>query len=369
MKEKILLVTLEGLINFGNRLQHYALQTAIEKCGFQVNSLMVKRQPVVSIKTKLKRMIKKTFAFFGNKKMIYSLSKEDRAERFIDFNNKHIHNAIHISVDQVRCFNWEEYAFAVTGSDQVWHNWHTDAIPNELSYYYLEFVEKKKRISYAPSFGFTSFPEEDLESHRRGLSEMQALSCREKEGCELIEQLTGRKAKNVLDPTLLLTVSDWTSIEEQPSFIMPNQYVLLVFLGEITYDYQEEISRIATERGLETLNINNLLDSKYFAVSPEEFIWLVRHAEVVCTDSFHASVFSIIFERNLRVFKRKQPGFEEMFGRIYDLLSPLGLIELVYGEGERLSTTLNEEAYTLLESARENSFAYLQTNLNMMANS
>lgn len=191
----------------------------------------------------------------------------------------------------------------------MWHNWHNKSIPNELSFYYLEFIDESKRISYAPSFGFTAFPPEDIEQHRRGLMRMHALSCREQEGCELIRELTGREAQKVLDPTLLLTANEWPEIEKKPSFKIPNKYLLQFFLGEVTPEYRAEINRIAAARGLQILNINDKTDPKHYAIGPDEFVWLVHHADTVCTDSFHASVFSIIFERNLRVFRRKEKNF------------------------------------------------------------
>lgn len=363
MVNKVILVTLEGTFNFGNRLQHYALQTAIEKLGYEVDSLMVKPAPASSAKTKAKNAVKRFLVSVGMKRYIQNLSANARTVKLLSFNNQYLHRTVRMPVDEVRRANWDDYAFAVTGSDQVWHNWHTKAIPDELSFYYLEFVEEAKRVSYAPSFGFTEFPEEDLEAHRRGLTGMHALSCREQEGCDLIRELTGREAQKVLDPTLLLTAEDWASIENKPRFRTPKHYLLQFFLGEVTPEYREEITRIAEQRGLCVININDKNDPKHYAISPDEFIWLVHHADTVCTDSFHASVFSIAFERNLRVFRREQEGLKDMFGRLHDLLEPLGLMDVVYGEGDAISTELTDEARCYLARERETSLKYLKQSL------
>lgn len=357
MANSVLLVTLEG-INYGNRLQHYAMQRAIEKYGYEVNSLSIKRSERTD--KKLKETLKIALAFMGIPKYRPSLYKYRRKKRFLAFNRTFLPHMISVSADDVWRMDWSSYVCAVTGSDQVWHNWHLKAIPNELAYYYLEFIEESKRVSYAPSFGFTGFPEEDLEAHRHGLMGMRALSCREQEGCEMIRALVGREAQKVLDPTLLLTAEDWEKIETKPRFRVPDRYLLLFFLGEETQEYHSEIEGIANERGLKTLNIQ---DPKYCAISPDEFVWLIHHADTVCTDSFHATAFSITFGRNLRVFHRQEEGFKDMFGRLHDLLEPLGLMNVVYGVGDALSTALSDEARAYLEQEREASLRYLRKNL------
>ena len=359
MKKSILLITLFDVHNFGNRLQHYALQSAIESLGFTVDSLTINPKPA-PVKKRVKDRIK---AFLGICGVNRFQAIRQRKKNFKRFNEQFITRILRIKPDQLQSSDWCSYAFAVTGSDQVWHNWHTKAIPDELSFYYLEFVDESKRVSYAPSFGFTAFPPEDIEQHRSGLTGMHALSCREQEGCKLIRELTSREAQKVLDPTLLLTANEWPEIEKKPSFKIPNKYLLQFFLGEVTPEYRAEIKRIADERDLQILDINNKNDPKHYAIGPDEFVWLVHHADTVCTDSFHATVFSITFERNLRVFHREQKGFKDMFGRLHDLLEPLGLMSLVYGEGDGLSTSFSEDAKAYLARERDASLAYLKKSL------
>ena len=361
-KNKVLLVTLEGTSNFGNRLQHYALQHTIESLGFTIDNLMVRDHQSLK-EVKFKNSIKYFLSRCGLKKYLNGLSQGRRAVKLINFNKRFLTNMLRMRSDEVFKRNWSEYSFAVTGSDQVWHNWHSKYIPDELRFYYLEFIEVQKRVSYAPSFGFTAFPEEDLTAHQRGLNEMYALSCREKEGCELIHALTGREAQKVLDPTLLLTAEKWSQIEKEPDFKVPDHYLLKLFLGNVIPEYHAEINQIAQELELQILDIGNKDTPGYYDISPDEFIWLVHHADFVCTDSFHTTVFAILFERNLRVFRRKAEKFEDMFGRLHDLLKPLGLMSVVYGEGERRSTVLDREAQKYLSVERERSLQYLRDSL------
>ena len=363
MKRKILLVTLEGTINYGNRLQHFALQTVIENLDYEVDSLLVLNAHSLPRSTRVKNRIKLWMNRFGVNRFNHDLSVSERAIHLGDFNNEYISHVIRMPVERVRQIGWTEYYCAVTGSDQVWHNWRVKAIPDELSYFYLDFMPIEKRISYAPSFGFTEFPEADIEAHKRGLNEMRALSCREQEGCELIEKLTGRKAQKVLDPTLLLTAEEWRNLEKKPRFRVPSHYMVQFFLGDVSEEYQEEMKRIAEENKLTIINLQDVNDPLHYGLSPLEFIWMIHHADLVCTDSFHASVFSILFERNLRVFERISPKYGNMFGRLHDLLKPLGLMENVYGIGDRKSTSLSAESREYLERERRGSMEYLRRSL------
>ena len=348
-ENRILLVSIVGTKNFGNRLQQYALQHTIEQLGFEVD-LLQRGEP--TIKAIAKWVLKILWVISRNK---VHKAKVERSKKFLESKDLFYKNLLFVPANRIFQTDWSKYKYAIAGSDQIWHN--------GSSYSYLEFIDKPKRMSYAPSFGFTSFPEKDILVHQQGLNGINALSCREQGGCDLIYELVGRKAQKTLDPTLLLTKEEWENIEKEPDFTVSEQYLLVDVLGTLLPEYDMEIRRIAKERSLEVLNISDTADIKHYAISPDEFIWLVHHADTICTDSFHASVFAILFEKNLRVFRRKQERFNDMFGRLHDLLDPLELMQLVYGEGEGLSTVLSEKAQVYLQTEREASLQYLKKSL------
>ena len=362
--KKVLLVTVQGNHNYGNRFQNYALRLSISRVGFSVEDLTV-NPTIFGREDRRSKLLKwRLWMLMGRPGFAERYAKLKKEDGFIRFSERYTPRML-LTEDEVWARDWSEYAFGITGSDQVWHNWHSSFLQRELPYYYLAFLPKEKRLSYAPSFGFTAFPEEDRADHREGIAGMTALSCREADGCALIRELTGREAEKVLDPVLLLSREDWEKIEKKPRFRVKGPFLLQHFLGSVTPEYQDEIDRIRTEQGLALLNVNDLSDPLHYGVSPEEFLWLIHHAKVVCTDSFHASAFSIIFGVGLRVFPRAQEGFTDMFGRIHDLLKPLGLMDLVYGEGEcsTLSAALSPEAEAYLKDEREKSLNYLRTSL------
>lgn len=361
--KKVLLVTIQSN-NFGNRLQNFALQTILEQSGCNVINLIVNATDVSQMQ-KAKNIVRSLLVTLGMKRFIPGVSVWERINSCKFFSASHIHNYLFIPREKLSKYNFEQFDVAITGSDQVWHNW--NRLKDELSYYYLEFINPDKRIAYAPSFGFKKFSEKDIEKHRQGLLGMKALSCREQEGCDLINELTGRNAQKVFDPTLLLTAKEWEEIEEKPKFIVPENYLLQYMLGSVSNEFQKEIKKISDLRKIQIINVNDIYDSKHYGISPAEFVWLIHHADTICTDSFHAAVFSIIFEKNLRVFERISPKLGNMFGRLHDLLQPLGLMKLVYGneasEVSDFSTVLGEQEKKYIQNEQKKSIKYLQDSL------
>ena len=238
--KKVLLVTLQGA-NLGNRLQNYALQTVLEKMGIEISTPVY--QETSSCLVKIKLLVKNILAFLGNKKYNFAILQEKRSKAFEEFSEKYIHNRIKVTFDSVYSKDWSEYKYAITGSDQVWHNWSNTK--KELEYFYLMFMPKEKRISYAPSFGFTEFPQADISTHKKGLEEMRCLSCREENGKNLIFNLTKKKAELLIDPVFLLKRKEWEKIEKRPDYVLTEPYMVVYFLGNETEEYVNAYNKIA----------------------------------------------------------------------------------------------------------------------------
>lgn len=336
---KVLLVTLWGNINIGNRLQHYALQNALEKLDCKVDNAVYIREREHKILTFIKDCIKTTLSIIGVEKFNeYNFksfrANKNRKSRFDEFIVKTVKNQVKIDFDDIESGALkslvEKYSFAVTGSDQVWHHWFSKE-KNELPYFYLSFFDKCKRISYAASFGFSIFPEIDKDVHKKGLEEMEHLSVRELEMVSMIETLTGRKAEVVVDPTMLLTKKEWSEVETKPRDFNIGKYVVAYFVGNKPDEYRSAIKSYVEElqHGInEDIKIVNLYDinyPEYYAISPDEFLYLIDKSEFVFTDSFHGTVFSLLYEKNFVVFRRKQYGSEDMFGRLSGLLKQMGV--------------------------------------------
>lgn len=355
--KKALIVTLYGNHNFGNRLQNYALQKVVESYGFEVTTLDNRNSIAYNIKIRIKHIIKKGLSRLRNKNRTENHPNNDRLnllvrEAVCKFNRDNISHVKRISNSSAFFTDWSTYDLAIAGSDQIWHKWSND--PNELSYYYLQFMPPEKRVAYAASFGFESFPENDIAQHRVGLQGMREISCREESGCRLVEQLTGRRVPRVLDPTLLLSASEWREIAKQSNNIAEKQekYAFAFFLGNISEEYRKYIETTMKEKGIDQLIDFN--DNQIGACGPFEFLNLIDNAQFVFTDSFHCTVFSTIFEKDFTAFRRVQPGFEKMFGRIEDLLSSTNKLDHIYGGTQQ--TPKND-----FDELRQRSIQYFET--------
>lgn len=310
--KKVLLVTLWDYGNFGNRLQAIALKTMIENNGYEVVCVPNKRS--VTMKTRIKTVL----AYCGVKRFRYIKFSRIRQRSIYESTKLLLPNC----TPEAKYFRFpssidcEAFSAAVVGSDQVWHGWSDH---QELDFFYLHFISKEKRISYAASFGFDVFPEKDKEKHKSGLENMRFISCREKKGCELVESISSKKATWVLDPTLCIERGFWEGIEKKPKYDIPSDYIFCMMLGskEAYYPFMKEYAK---KNHLAIVDIKDNENLDVWTTSIGELIWLIHNAKYICTDSFHCSVFSIQFEKPLTVFKRKGNGFEHMYSRILTLL-------------------------------------------------
>lgn len=320
---KILLVTMYSDNNFGNRLQNYALQTVLTNMGYDVDN--IKYDTHNGLKGTAIMFCKRLFRLFHIKfKSIngdYLNALVPRIKKFERFNDNYISNIINLRYFDTSLINTDNYAFAVTGSDQVWHNWYNDT--KEMDMFYLAFMPKAKRIAYAPSFGFSVFPEHDLEMHKSYLSgyEKGKISCREQTGTNIIKAAVGLYAPTVPDPTLLLGQADWRRLLKKPDYEVPTKYVLSYFLKEKrSFNTNEPI-----------IEVCDYTQKNYFATSPDEFLWLVANADHVYTNSFHACVFAILFHKDFTVYKKSN---EDMFDRIQTLLNGTGLEQCIESDAQ-----------------------------------
>ena len=360
--QKILLVTLYGNFNYGNVLQRYALTNILEGLGFTVEHLCEKYEPTLTIKERIirksKRIVKRILALAGVEKYRKFFQEEKRRERFREFQDKFTDKKLFMTYREILNSSlYKDYTFAVTGSDQVWHNWSRTA--EELERYYLSFMPREKRVNYAPSFGFAEFSQEDYELHKKGLLGFERLSCREEEMIDMIRKATGQEAQLVLDPTLLLTPEQWRKVAGRPPYDVPEHYVLVYFLGELTPEYSQVIQQAAN--GLPIINTYDINDPEhYIYTNPGEFVYLIEHADFVCTNSFHGVAFSINFGKNFLFLNNTER--RGMFGRVASILTSLNINNHVYDDGAKIRPdAINyREVHEKLGVLRESSMNYLR---------
>ena len=185
------------------------------------------------------------------------------------------------------------------------------------------------------------------------------MSCREQQGADLISKLVNKPVEALVDPTLMLRAEDWLKVAKRPKFHDENKkYILVYFLGELTPSYKYVLNLISKKHNLE---IVNLLDknSKYYTCGPSEFIYLVSNCELMLTDSFHGSVFSYIFNKPFRIFKREDK-IKSMNSRLVNLINKLHLDENIYfefGKGiDNIFETNYDKSYLKQEQEKFNNY-------------
>lgn len=166
------------------------------------------------------------------------------------------------------------------------------------------------------------------------MSKFKAIGVREVSAINIIKQNTGRDdAKVVLDPTMLLTRDDWIKIEKKPRYIENESFFVTYFLGGRSEKIDKYIKKLEIKYNCKSINLDiefksdsQIENKDYFITSPDEFIWLIHNAKCILTDSFHATVFSILFHKPFYVFGRKtKEKNNNMETRIDTLLSCFGL--------------------------------------------
>lgn len=322
-------LTLDGYFNYGNVLQRYAVCNLLMGLGAEVESLWFSQQagflpylqshyPWMKDSWDWKTWVKLGINWKGATHEMFSGENAWEAARSAvikSFVDRYI--PMRYDVDFAKAA--DEYDYFVTGSDQVWNPYFAD-----LKQLFIKFAPGGKRISYAASISCPEIPQDKLQMFIDGVRGMKAISVREQAGAELIEQLTGRKVEVVADPTMLVAAEKWREIARKPSWLKGDEEILTTyFLGKRPDDV---INRLADEHGLKVVNILDERVFEHYAVAPEEWLWLIDNARLMYTDSFHGTVFSILFRTPFVVTERIEAGCaSKMTSRIDTLLGKFAL--------------------------------------------
>lgn len=347
---KIGIITINDNRNLGNRLQNFAVQETVRKLAIDTIVETIRntnrKQRGETLKVRLKNALRdckyykrtKNFSKF-NKNIVFSKQSYD-------------------AVNDNSCLN-KEYDYFLVGSDQVWN-------PNYgwlNSIDLLSFAKPEQRIAFSASFGVSEIPEEYNQEVAKQLKQFKAISVREEAGAKIVNALTERKDIKVLvDPTMLLTIVDWDKVAKQPKQYKGEKYILCYFLGRLSLERRREIERIAKEKDCKIISILDKNDP-FFASGPSEFVWLEKHAELICTDSFHSSVFAVLYNRPFIIFDREQAGIKSMNSRIDTLLTKLEIEGRRYNGKKITDENLNHDymkAYKNLDKERVEANEFLK---------
>lgn len=342
--KKIGVITINDFNNYGNRLQCYALQHFLETMGFTVENIYNTYNRDNVLVSCGKRMLR-TLRNVGRTDHISA-----RKANFQKFNER-IHFSEETIINGQYCEDIDEkYDYFVTGSDQVWNL--CDCGRSEIDF--LSFVSREKRISFSASMGIQKIPDSLAEKYEQYLRDFKAISVREESGREMVEALTGRKDVEVLiDPTLLLTADEWGQLAEKPDHSGCDQYIVVYFLGR-NPQWKDTIHGFAKESGYKVVDIYDP-NSAFYGCGPQHFLYWIQNAQMICTDSFHCSVFAFLFNRPFVVFDRDHSTMN-MNARMDTFLEKFRLQENRYITGNDLQGYFERDystGYQVLEQERE----------------
>lgn len=320
---KILIASLCANINYGNRLQYYAVRKVLSD-RYRADIYGIEYIPINTNFEKIKHCVETIFvhkikSFLWAKKNKENKFRYKRYINFSRFSKKYIPMKNFYSLDEIAS---DEFDYYCIGSDQVWNVKWYDWWMKDI--YLLPFVKEEKIVCFSPSFGIEKLPDKWEPIFRENLTRIPLLSVREETGAQLIKDLTGKDAEVLIDPTLMLDSDAWSSIARKPLGVdCDKKYILTYFLGEQSEKVKLSLKKFKNE-GYAIYNFLDFSMPDIYVSGPSEFIYLISHASLVLTDSFHACVFSFIYDRPFLVYNRE--GAEsDMISRIDTLLSKFDL--------------------------------------------
>lgn len=387
--KKTAIVSCYFIHNYGSMLQAYATQKILDKLNIN--------NETINVDGFIKQFRKAQYSYIicsgvtsdifkdrlGKAKNVlikkivrneYTRNIHQRDIKFDEFVNKWIRKSgIYSSLSELSQKCSVNYDTVLIGSDQLW-------LPANIAadYYTLNFVpEELNSVAYATSFGVSELPNDAAEMAKNFLPHIKHISVREEAGQKLVKKLTGRNVPVVCDPTLLFTGEEWMEIQQQER-IVEEPYIFCYFIGG-TQIHRNFVKRLKKETGLKVVALTHVdhymksdegyADYTPYNIGPSEFLNLIRNADYVCTDSFHSTVFSILYKKEFFEFKRYTENTKQSTNSRLDTLFNLVDIHDRMLNGDEdiqscLCKTINyEKAHENLAIAREKSYQYLKTAL------
>ena len=359
--------------NYGAELQAYALQHKLNKFGYDTEVVNLRRElpGKCRFRETVKKAVKVRFRSMGffaacvNVAVLissvikdryyakkYALKFAKKKQMFHDFFIQCIRHSVHEYTSDDMYVAELSYDTFIAGSDQIWNYKNSDRV----DVFFLMFANRlrAKKISYAASFSVSEIPYEYQARYAEWINNINYISVREYAGIEIVKQLTGRNAYLACDPTLLLGKDEWAKQFVKPEKpLVEGKYVVIYSMSR-----SANVMKIAQKiahglGGIKVVNIKlNFTPSKKNGiiqldfVSPQQWVWLLLHAEYVVTDSFHGTAFSINFNKP---FTTVQNPLSDLNSRVDTILTKLKLKDRLYiDDGRNFDQTALQIDYSIV---------------------
>lgn len=340
------IITFHNAENYGAALQTYALKKTLENYGCDTRVIDYRNRGVY-----IRNMMKNAYYFVTGQNPL----KNRRAFRSFQNNYLNLTEEIYRNVSDFEKDS-TRFDFLFFGSDQIWNPDLSDGFDD---IYFGQFRSFAKKIAYAASFGRDNITSDEQVIINRLLSQFDAVSVREETMLPLIDH----EAECVLDPCMLLSAEEWNKIESQniecENFILIYQlHVIRELLPFAKKLAQEKNLKIAIISPYPMLNIDHSIQ-KVGKISPRAFLAYFRQADMVLSDSFHGTIFSIIYEKPFYVFLPS-----EKTNRITSLLNKLNLSDRLFVENQASDHQIDyRDVNARLDAEINRSLAFIHRNL------
>lgn len=351
--------------NYGGILQNYALQQVLINLGHEPITLEKDYRQHISLLQLVLGFPKRIITKYILKKREYILSEKKNNEKIKQSRKQlypFVYNRIkHSYVKDYNSIKFEKYKSFIVGSDQVWRPRYNKELLDSM---YLSFIPQNinvKKIAYGASFGTSKweYNEEQTSQCKDLIKNFDAISTREIDGVGLCHRFLNRDdALNVLDPTLLLEKEDYLKFcKDIPT---TKDDILFAYILDVDDDSKSILENIAKEKGL-TLKLVSADESCSLTV--EEWIAMFRDTKMVITDSFHGTIFSIIFNKEFYSISNQSRGGS----RFESLLSQFNLSNRLYNSILNIETSHDIVNWVDVESIKllkqKDSIGFLIKNL------
>lgn len=344
--KKIGIVTIQSM-NYGNRLQNYALQEVLKKYGDCYT--LYKNKDRIGLKADIRILA-------------HIIRSKTRSDYFSKFNKYIQYDKKTTSSD---CEISNQYDYFVAGSDQIWNP--LFKFNDDIEF--LSFANDDQKIAYAASIGLSELPTEYVDLYEARLKGFKAISMREEAGTRIVKDIIGKTdIVTVLDPTLLLEKEQWDKISKMSKYQPDKPYVFKYILGIDNHEVDLEIEKMAKSKNLEIFDLKENSKGDNRPIGPAEFISLIENSEMVFTDSFHGTVFSLVYERPFyTVLRPAQEGYGDMSSRIETLLNMVNMTNRMVGSSNDIKSIECDCSFEyvrkIINKKRMESLSFLDRNL------
>lgn len=362
--KKVGILTEHRARNFGSCLQAYALQTAINKLGHKAE--IVDYRPIaiensfgvfiVDLYNQAKGNAKNLIKFAINL-VVFAPFRYKREKNFKEFRDKYFTLSTY-NFDKFDCNVNDKVKddVYVCGSDQIWNPKITYGL--DPMYFAYPMDKNATKLSYAASIGLSDISDY-TEDFKKYLDVLDVITVREPSAQKMLNEITDKKVSVVLDPTLLLKKEDWVSLFADRE--RPKDPYILVYSLKVDDEMVSYARKLSEEKGLPVIFFD--LRKRYgensiskFTADPIDFIYYLYHADYVVTNSFHGTVFSVIFEKQFVCVPMQGTS-----SRMIDLLHTIGLDHRLIKPNFEIEQTVDySNAKKILQERREESLALLK---------